>query len=301
MLKTTFRSFLGRNGAPRPASPAAPDPADAPAPDSRRHPRIDTGFAAVLHAGVRNAPVNVGNLSPGGAMVETSLAPQAGETVVRGGLLAQGTIVWSSVGRCGLEFPVEISVDDWLAPPSNGGQARIDEIIAQMKAGHRAQQERPGRNEARPVTARSTLTDDLHRVCAMLASLRDDLSCSKLTLERHGPMLRHFDQAATTLSDPELLRLSRLQLVDELGAVFQLLVDLEDEFTSSRETVARHGYKLQHLDLAMQMLSELAADLVIGSSGRPSGNPRLENLRIACDKALQPAAETSSVVDPSAP
>jgi hypothetical protein len=114
-------------------------------------------------------------------------------------------------------------------------------------------------------------------------------------------MLRHFDQAATTLSDPELLRLSRLQLVDELGAVFQLLVDLEDEFTSSRETVARHGYKLQHLDLAMQMLSELAADLVIGSSGRPSGNPRLENLRIACDKALQPAAETSSVVDPSAP
>jgi hypothetical protein len=135
----------------------------------------------------------------------------------------------------------------------------------------------------------------------LLAALRADLSCSQLTLGRHGPMLRHFDEAASTLSDPALLRRSRLQLVDELGTVFQLMVDLEDEFTSSRETVARHGYKLQHLDLAMQMLSELAADLVIGGSDRPSGNPRLENLRIACDKALQPAAETGQAGQPSTP
>src|SRR5438552_13862611 len=134
MLKSSLLSFLARRGGSRPPSGTENVAEPSPAPDSRRHRRIETSFAAVLHAAVENGPASVANLSPAGAMLKTELAPEAGEMVhlVRGGLCAQGTVVWSSASCCGVEFAAEICVDDWLAPAANGGQARIDEMVAMM-------------------------------------------------------------------------------------------------------------------------------------------------------------------------
>jgi hypothetical protein len=283
----SIAAFLGRGS----KSPQ-PEGSIAPAPDSRRHPRIETSFAATLHAAGENGPVKVGNLSPAGAMLESAFVPASGDRVhlVRGGLCSQGTVIWCSDGRCGVEFLAEIAVDDWLAPPSNAGQARIDDIVAAIKNGDVPQGAEAG--SATPIRPRasSDLADDIQVVCALLNALKADLAGSELTVTRHGSDLQSFDQAMERLSDPALLRRSRHQLAEELGVVFQLLVDLEDELTSTRDTVARHSYKLQHLDLAMQMLTELAGDLIIGSADQEAGNPRLENLRIACGKALQAPA-----------
>lgn len=79
---------------------------------------------------------------------------------------------------------------------------------------------------------------------------------------------------------------SHEQLADDLGAVIRLMQDLEDDLTSSDETLARHGLKLQNLDIAMQMLRAASAELVPGSSGEQVSLAKLEDLRVACAKAL---------------
>jgi hypothetical protein len=215
------------------------------------------------------------------------MCPTPGERVhvVRGELWVTGTLIWCSDGRCGIQFEKEIVVGDWLAPAPNTGQARIDEIVASLKAGEVTPEltELDGRSRAKSQSF--GLSSDLQIVCDLLLTLERDLSCSSLTIDRHGSKMPFLGQVVERMSNPDLLRRSKHQLADELGAAYQILVHLEDEFTDTRDTIARHGYKLQHLDLAMQMLSELTAELLFGSSG--SENSRLENLRIACDKALQ--------------
>lgn len=75
------------------------------------------------------------------------------------------------------------------------------------------------------------------------------------------------------------------QLVDDLAATMRLLSDLEDDLASCDETLARHGMKLQNLDIAMQMLRAVSAELMPGSNERVS-LARLEDLRVTCAKAL---------------
>jgi hypothetical protein len=79
---------------------------------------------------------------------------------------------------------------------------------------------------------------------------------------------------------------SQEQLVDDLGAVIRLMQDLEDDLATCDETVARHGLKLQNLDIAMQMLRAVSAELTPGSSDERVSLARLADLRVACAKAL---------------
>jgi hypothetical protein len=76
------------------------------------------------------------------------------------------------------------------------------------------------------------------------------------------------------------------QLTEDLSEVVKLMQDLEDDLSSSDATRERHGMKLQHLDIAMQMLRALAAEL--GPRGRDvaSGSAKLRDLRVACSQAL---------------
>ena len=54
---------------------------------------------------------------------------------------------------------------------------------------------------------------------------------------------------------------SQEQLADDLGLVITLMHNLEDDLASSDETLARHGMKMQNLDIAMQMLRAVSAEL----------------------------------------
>ena len=81
------------------------------------------------------------------------------------------------------------------------------------------------------------------------------------------------------------------QLVDDLGAIFRLMQDLEDDLLSSPETLMRHETKLQNLDIAMQMLSALAREVKPESADPTRSMARLEDLRAVCDQALRPKSE----------
>ena len=295
VFRSSILSFLGRDGQRSPDSPDSRAAAGSVAPDARRHERSDASIPVALHFSQKNAPVVIGNLSPLGAMLQGSPLPSEGDPVhlVRGELCAEGTIIWCLDDRCGLEFATPIDLADWLAPASHAGQARVDEIFALLKAGAKAVE--VGEGGATGDKAKSsTLEDDLALLRTLLKNLKDDLSGSSETLDLHSSKLPHLDRAMEILSDPKLLRRSPYQLVDELGGVLQLLVELEDELAHTKDTVARHGHKLQHLDLAMQMLTELGSELIAGGEDSLSSSPRLQNLRGVCENALKPPAKKPS-------
>jgi hypothetical protein len=201
------------------------------APQPRGQTRSSMFLAAVLRSGTEQAPVKVRNMSPNGALIETSVTPIAGSKIdlIRGSLIARGTVMWASTGRCGIRFTSEISVKDWLAPPNKAEQQRVDDMVAVVKSGG--------------------------------ASPRDDRG------EPSGPR-------------------SQEQLVDDLHSVLRLMHDLEDDLVHSHETLKRHAIKLQNLDIAMQMLRAVSAELMPNGDKGPTNLARLETLRIACTKAL---------------
>ena len=90
--------------------------------------------------------------------------------------------------------------------------------------------------------------------------------------------LVHEDIVATGPRSPEL--------VDDIGAVLELMKDVEDDLASCDDTLARHGIKLQSLDIAMQMLRALALELRSDTKEKPASLARLKDLRVACAQAL---------------
>lgn len=86
---------------------------------------------------------------------------------------------------------------------------------------------------------------------------------------------------ANIRSDPR----SPPQMAGDLELVHRLLERLEDELTSDPETLARHGVDLQKLDIGMQMIRAIAADLSAPGDAR-DGDNRRDNLRAVCGQAL---------------
>ena len=163
--------------------------------DGRRQRRSSIFLAAVLRAGSEQAPVKIRNMSPNGAMIESPVTPPAGSKVdlMRGSLVARGTVVWSSANRCGLRFVSEVSVKDWLAAPTKVHQQRVDEIVALVKAGGRDLTPEP--SVSRGVRCPEQLIDDLSAVVRLMQDLEDELASSNETLERHGLKLQNLDIA----------------------------------------------------------------------------------------------------------
>jgi len=156
-------------------------------------------LAAVLRSGTEQATVKVRNMSPNGAMVESSVTPLPGTKVdlMRGALVARGTVIWSSANRCGVRFASEVSVKDWLAAPNKVQQQRVDEIVALVKAGGAGLGQEDGRE--REPRSHEQLTDDLGAVVKLMQDLEDDLAASDQTLERHGMKLQNLDIAMQML------------------------------------------------------------------------------------------------------
>lgn len=174
-------------------------------------------------------------MSTRGAMVESPLIPAVGTRVqlMRGALIADGVVVWTSPKRLGLKLLSEVAIQAWLASPAKIEQQRVDNIIALVRSG------------AIPPASTPFAANDLAKKAR-----------------------------------------SSEQLVDDLGAVVSLMEGLEDELSSSNETLARHGIKLQHLDIAMQMLRAVARELSTGGWNGQAGMARLEDLRVVCAQAL---------------
>jgi hypothetical protein len=166
--------------------------------EARSPPRSSMFLAAVLRAGDEHASVKVRNMSPNGAMLETSLVPPPGTNVhlIRGTLIAQGTIIWSSSHRCGLRFSCRVAVKEWLAAPTTPEQHRVDEIVSLVRAGEVSTASGVG-NCDEPSSPRTDeqLVDDLRDVGRLMQDLEDDLASSKDTLARHEAKLQNLDIA----------------------------------------------------------------------------------------------------------
>lgn len=176
---------------------------DQPADTKRSQPRSSMFLAAVIRSGTEQAPVKVRNMSPNGAMVDTPLAPTRGTSVdlMRGPLIARATVMWSSGNRVGLRFASEVSVKEWLAPPTAVHQQRVDEIVALVKAGGLPQTNSASANVAasREGRTQEQLVDDLAATMRLLGDLEDDLASSDETLTRHGMKLQNLDIAMQML------------------------------------------------------------------------------------------------------
>ena len=105
--------------------------------DARVAPRTNMFIAATLCWEQHRNPVKVRNMSITGALVESPVVPSTGSSVllVRGSYSTAGRVVWADKNRCGLYLTAAINVRDWLAPPSNTEQLRVDQIVALVKAG----------------------------------------------------------------------------------------------------------------------------------------------------------------------
>jgi hypothetical protein len=188
-----------------------------------------------------------------------------------------------------LAFREEITVGDWVLPLANVGQRRIDQVVTLIKSGQAGPEAIEPPSDLFPLrSAYPQLMADLGIVLELLHDLKDDLTASAVTVELHGKDLQRLGGAIEMLSNKQLNRLPRTQVIASMSDPFELLRDIEDEITSCDEMLERHGYKLQHLDLAMQMMEEIAASSLIGDGEQPSGSSRLPRLRTACEHALGP-------------
>lgn len=188
------------------ASTIEPAETDCPfheAENARLHPRSSMFLSALMIAGREQSPVKVRNMSPTGAMLESTLTTPPGARIklVRGRLLAEGTTVWTSRNRHGVRFDVEVSVKDWLAGPAKVEQDRVDDIVSLIKAGRVMPQmggAEPGIDtEARQSDEQSA--NDIKTVVNLILDLEDDLASSAETLMRHEAKLQNLDIAMQML------------------------------------------------------------------------------------------------------
>jgi hypothetical protein len=104
-------------------------------PFDRRDERTHLFLVATLTAGTASTPVRVRNLSPTGALVESSALPAAGSMIVlrRGPLEAIGRVAWMAAGRAGLSFTAPVIVSAWLPTRESARQAQVDQIAFGVK------------------------------------------------------------------------------------------------------------------------------------------------------------------------
>jgi hypothetical protein len=171
--------------------------------DAREQVRTNMFLAAVIRSAGVSLPVKVRNMSVTGALVEGDGLPYHGAEVqlARGSLVVSGTVAWSSRGRCGLRFSSLICVRDWLAPPANGGQQRVDEAVRVLKLGAVPIPQRSAAEvdtSSRPQPAQ--FGRDLQRIAGLIADLSDELSSDAHIVTHHAEKLQNLDIALQTIA-----------------------------------------------------------------------------------------------------
>jgi hypothetical protein len=160
-------------------------------------------IAALLQGPGFSIPVKVRNMSMSGALVEAPTVPATGSEarLVRGSLAMPCTVAWSAEGRCGLRFSALACVRDWLSPPANEGQQRVDEVVSLLKLGAvplppRSASDSDSLSEAKL----AILGADLHRVARLIQNLGDELAADARVLETHAGALQNVDIGVQTLA-----------------------------------------------------------------------------------------------------
>lgn len=171
--------------------------------DPRAEARTNLFLGAVVRAPGLSLPVKVRNMSASGALVEGTGLPEEGAEVqlLRGSLHLSATVAWSAEGRCGLRFSSLACVRDWLAPPANPGQQRVDEAVRVLKLGAVPM---PQRRTSQVVTPNGNeliqFGDDLRRAMRLVKDLCHELSSDDEVVTRHAEKLQNMDIVQQTVA-----------------------------------------------------------------------------------------------------
>jgi hypothetical protein len=155
-------------------------------------------LAAVLKGSAFSVPVRIRNMSSTGALVEGAAMPDGGSSVrlIRGSLMIPAEVVWSAAGRCGLRFGGVVSVKEWLAPPSNREQKRVDSTVRVIKAGAIPL---PVGAEPHDASSPLELFLDLRGASKLLEGHCEELLSDPQALLRYGDKLQNLDIVLQTI------------------------------------------------------------------------------------------------------
>jgi hypothetical protein len=169
-----------------------------PPPETRSAVRSNMFLAAVLKGPAFSVPVRIRNMSSTGALVEGAAAPDGGSLVrlIRGQLMIPAEVAWSAEGRCGLRFSSLVSIREWLAPPSNREQKRVDDTIRVLKAGAIPL---PLGSEPHDSTSPVELGIDLRAAAKLLEAHCEDVLGDPQALARYGDRLQNLDIVLQTI------------------------------------------------------------------------------------------------------
>ena len=156
-------------------------------------------ISAVLKGLAFSVPVRIRNMSSTGALIEGAAVPEGGSSVclIRGALTVPASVAWATEGRCGLKFSSLVSVREWLAPPSNREQKRIDDMVRIVKAGAIPLPLGP---EAREPTSPSEFGVDLRTACKLLEAHCDIVLGDPQIVTRFGDRLQNLDIVLQTIA-----------------------------------------------------------------------------------------------------
>lgn len=166
---------------------------EASLPEGRRHDRTHLFLGALLCSKTGSCPVHVRNISPTGALIEGSIAPEKGETLVlkRGGLEASATIVWKVSRKAGIAFVRTIHVADWISKRAIH-QDRVDDIIRTVRSGSAGSPAETG--ERGRLTPATIIEGELEALKNHLAELEHGLTADIVLVATH-PEIQLLDLA----------------------------------------------------------------------------------------------------------
>jgi hypothetical protein len=130
------------------------------------------------------------------------------------------------------------------------------------------------------------LPEDVAALARLLLDLHRDLASFAATLERHKPALDGLQASVARLRLDNAKPSPGNQLFGSLQQLLGQLREVENELAHAPETIARHGMKLQHIDLSMQLLTEMIVKLATFGAIQPLSEARLRNLRACCSRAV---------------
>lgn len=167
--------------------------------DNRSDRRTNLFVTATLYAGEGSVPARIRNLSRAGALVEAAVLPAPGTRVrlARGSLNVTGTVVWREGGRAGLRFGSHVSVPDWLPQGQAAVQARVDQVIHDIRSGPIGHQ----LPSPAPNVPLQTTAEELAQVQMLIQSAAERLAADPAVLSDHSDKLQMLDIAGYRIAN----------------------------------------------------------------------------------------------------
>jgi hypothetical protein len=159
--------------------------------ENRTEGRANVFLTAVLDTAAASVPVRIRNISRQGALIEGTKLPRIGERIrlLRGSLVAPGTLAWEGQGHAGVNFDRQIDVDSWVRRIGHAGQQQVDGIVAAIRRAEPVAQPEP-QPGASPLGALSLELDELCDRFASSSAFPLELSEDLLKLDVIAQTLR---------------------------------------------------------------------------------------------------------------